>query len=143
MNIKDWYKQTTHGDSVNLVAENAQVSQSTLSRQVNSGKFSADIVVSVARKYGTSPLRALVILGLLSQEDIDAHYKRIQLAEYTDVELAREIACRLEASDKEERSTVLDVPPSLSVIEQYEDAAAMDEAYDPRHDEDQPSPDDE
>ena len=143
MDFMDWYYKTVGTDTVNAVAENAQIQQSTLSRQLNNKRITAEIAIAVARGYKTSPLNALLALGAITEADIDAHFKHLQLSDYTDAEIVDEIARRLDTMPGE--GTIYDEPPHRlgpdDVIRL--DAAAMDEAYDPRHDEDQPSPDDE
>ncbi|MDK8350393.1 hypothetical protein QP786_00230 [Gleimia europaea] len=143
MNIKEWYEKTTGGDTVNAVATRAKINQPTLHRQVQNWRLSAETVVHIARGYSKSALEGLMVLGLIKQADIDAHFKHLQLSDYTDAEIVDEIARRLDTMPDE--GTIYDEPPHRlgpdDVIRL--DAAAMDEAYDPRHDEDQPSPDDE
>lgn len=143
MNITEWYETTTGGDTVNAVATRAKINQPTLHRQVQNWRLSAETVVHIARGYGKSALDGLMVLGLIKQADIDAHFKHLQLSDYTDAEIVDEIARRLETMPDE--GTIYDEPPHRlgpdDVIRL--DAAAMDEAYDPRHDEDQPAPDEE
>lgn len=95
MDIREWYEKVTNGDSGNQVAEKAGISQSTLSRQVNSGRFSAEVVVAVARRYGASPIRGLIILGLVTREEFEKEIRAVQLSEYTDGEIVEEVARRL------------------------------------------------
>ena len=90
-----WYERTVRGAAVNAVAAKAGVVQTTLDRQVKRGALSPEVVVAVARAYGTDVLEALVIAGVITREDIRAHGVQQALSAALDVEIAQEVARRL------------------------------------------------
>lgn len=109
MNFMDWYYKTVGTDTVNAVAKKAEIQQSTLSRQLYNKRITAEIAIAVAHGYKTSPLDALLALGAITEADIDAHFKHLQLSDYTDAEIVDEIARRLETMPDE--GTIYDEQP--------------------------------
>ena len=95
MNAMTWYAETVGTDSTNRVADRAGLVQTTLGRQLKSGKLSAETVVAVADAYGRDVLDALVILGLITREQIRRHGIREALAAASDEEIAEEVWKRL------------------------------------------------
>lgn len=95
MNETQWYDETVGGDSENAVAKKARINQRTLNRQRKSGRLSAETVVAVADAYGRDVLDALVILGLITREQIRRHGIREALAAASDEEIAEEVWKRL------------------------------------------------
>lgn len=95
MTLMEWYSATVRDASVNAVALKAGIVQTTLSRQLRAGVLSPEVVVAVARAYGSDVLDAIVIAGVITREDIRLHGVRQALAAALDVEIAQEVAKRL------------------------------------------------
>lgn len=95
MNAIDWYEKTVGDDSVNAVARKSGIPQTTLNGQLRKESLAPDTMVAVARAYGRDALDALVIHGLITEEDIRAHYVRTGLEKATDLEISREVSRRL------------------------------------------------
>jgi len=92
------------------IARQTGIPASTISRWF-SGEFDPKPrqVVQVARAYGTSPLQALIAADFLSPEDVDLPEntpRQLQIRDFTELELAREIVRRVE----EGSSPVLEAP---------------------------------
>lgn len=96
MTITEWFTDLIGADSVNAAAGKADINQSTLSRQLNAGRLSPEMVVPLARAYGADVIDALVTHGLVSQADVQRHYVRAALADATDRELADEVWRRMQ-----------------------------------------------
>lgn len=95
MDAMQWYAEAVKDASQNQVALTAHLNQSTLSRQLAAGRLTAETVAAVARAYGKDVLDALVMVGLITAEDIRAHGIRVALGEVTDRELAALVWSRL------------------------------------------------
>ncbi len=98
MSIKDWYIEVTGKDSVHAVAEKSGVPYTTFYKQVRKTITPAS-AVRIARAYGRPPTEPLVVMGLLTQEDVDALASSGSLSKAGDVELVRELARRLGVDD--------------------------------------------
>ncbi|WP_053544960.1 hypothetical protein [Corynebacterium deserti] len=70
MNIEEWFKSITDGDSQRTVAEKINVQQSKLSRQLKAGHLDAEIVRDIARAYGRKAGDELLKTGFLKPEDL-------------------------------------------------------------------------
>lgn len=109
MEINDWYRSVTGGDSANAVAQRAHVVQTTLNRQVRAGRFTAEVVVAVARAYSAPVLDALVVLGLLTEREARLK-KRMSvgleeaLKTAEDAQILRELLRRIEEEGREGHS---------------------------------------
>lgn len=95
MDAITWYRETVGDDSENFVARKAGLSQSTLNRQLSRVALAPDTMVAVARAYNRDALDALIIHGLITEEDIRAHYVRTGLLQATDLEISQEVSRRL------------------------------------------------
>jgi len=99
----DWplYLRTITEDAAGArIAERAGIPESTISRWL-SGKVEPRPrqVVEVARAYNVHPLQALVAAGYLDDSDLDLPIvlsPRMQLREFSDLDLARETIRRIE-----------------------------------------------
>lgn len=98
MSIKDWYIEVTGKDSVHAVAEKSGVPYTTFYKQVRKTITPAS-AVRIARAYGRPPTEPLVVMGLLTQEDVDALASSGSLSKAGDAELVRELARRLGVDD--------------------------------------------
>ncbi|WP_211440090.1 hypothetical protein [Corynebacterium glutamicum] len=70
MNIEEWFKSITVGESQRSVAEKIGVQQSKLSRQLNAGHLDAEIIRDIARAYGSKAGDELLKTGFLDPDDL-------------------------------------------------------------------------
>lgn len=70
MNIEEWFKDITAGESQRTVAEKINVQQSKLSRQLKAGHLDAEIIRDIARAYGSKAGDELLKTGFLRPEDL-------------------------------------------------------------------------
>lgn len=157
--LETWYTETTGADSLNQVAKKTGINQSTLFRQLENNRLSNDNIALIARAYGTSVIRALLISGMLVQDDIDQYRLVVEdmsiekaLKNATDRQIALEVWYRLDGVPEGEHP-VFDQPVSDSVqpdLEIIEDdphvnveegtQAASTPRYKPDQESDQPTP---
>lgn len=125
MNAMSWYEDAVKGASVNAVAQEAGIAQTTLNRQVRTGRLTPETIVSVAVAYHRDPLDGLVAAGLITPEQIRRHGVRAALADATPQELADEVWRRMERG---EGGTVWDEPvrPLNPVPDLPQEAAALE-----------------
>ena len=90
-----WYRHVTGTDSVNAVAKRAGLVQTTLAAQVRKGELTPQSAVAIARAYQSDPLCALVAIGLVAADEVDAYARRVALGDVSDEELAREVWVRM------------------------------------------------
>jgi transcriptional regulator with XRE-family HTH domain len=94
-----YLESITRGDSGARIALLAGIPESTISRW-RSGTYmpKPTHVVAIARAYGVNPIEALVGAGLIEEGDLDVADvapRRLQLREFTDLELAQEMVRRV------------------------------------------------
>lgn len=109
MNLSEWYRRTVGDDSINQAAEHAGIQQATLNRQLKSGKLTPETVVAVARAYGKSAVKALLIQGLLRRDDVAVFARVEALESASDREIADEVWRRL-TKDEPGAHPVFDEP---------------------------------
>lgn len=112
-----WYRHVTGTDSVNAVAKRAGLVQTTLAAQVRKGELTPQSAVAIARAYQSDPLRALVAIGLVAADEVDAYARRVALGDVSDEELAREVWVRMSSGAA---SAPLTAPAPASAPEQPE-----------------------
>lgn len=118
MNIAKWYERVAGSHSVNAVAGIAGINQSTLNRQLRSGRLEPELVVAIARAFNEDILDALIIQGFLTREDVEKHASRTTLEQATDKEIVAEIERRLlEASEHPEFDKPLGETSASNVTE--------------------------
>ena len=71
MSINDWFEKITGGESYNAVAKKAGVQASSIWRQLPD-RLSEKNAVAIARAYGRPAIEPLIIMGLLTDDDIKA-----------------------------------------------------------------------
>lgn len=91
------------------IAEHTGIPESTISRWFSEkAEPRPKQVVLVARAYGQNPIQALIAAGYLEPDDVDmpaATPRRLQIRDFTDLELAEETVRRIR-----EGSPVLETP---------------------------------
>ena len=95
MNIIEWFAEVTEGRSITRIAKDSGLFQSTVSRQLNSRSLTPETVVAIARAYKQDVIDALVILGLINDDDIRFRHAKSSLEEATDAEIALEVWKRM------------------------------------------------
>lgn len=105
--IKKWYEATTGGASVNAVAARAGLVQTTLARQLRADALSPESIVAVARAYSADVIGALIVAGVITDEDVRRHGVRLTFKAATDAEIAAEVMKRMGGD-----SGILDAPLS-------------------------------
>lgn len=100
----DWptyLRAITDGELNVRIAERTGVAATTIKRWFSGESNPHPLqVVAVARAYGHDPLRALIIAGHLAENDApttSALPRRLQLAEFTKLEIAEELLRRARA----------------------------------------------
>ncbi len=124
-NIMEWLRKVTNGDTKNAIAVRSNLPTSTLNRQWNDEKFSADVVISVAHAYGASPIEGLSALGVITRDDIERLRSDDALKDATDDQLLQELARRL----ADQHDMIVDDPASawnMPVGVRLEPAASHD-----------------
>ena len=94
------------------ISERTSMPESTISRWL-SGKVEPrpKQVVQVARAYAADPVHALIAAGYLDESDglsLGSVHRSLQIRDFTDLELAREILRRVEVGGSELLETPLD-----------------------------------
>lgn len=97
MNINDWFVEVTGGESYNAVAKRAGVQASSIWRQLPD-RLSEKNAVAIARAYGRPAIEPLVVMGLLTDEDIKAIKSQDALRDASDEELMAELSRRIKAN---------------------------------------------
>ena len=99
MESMQWLRNTCGTDSVNAIAQKANMTQTTLARQVKRGELTSEAVLAIARGYHAPVLDALVTCNFITTDE--AHIKtrptmtvQEALTQATDQQLAQEILNR-------------------------------------------------
>lgn len=132
---KKWAEDLLGGDSINSAAEKSGVVQTTLNRQITTGKLTAETVIALARGYGKSPAVALIETGFLKHEDMGDYATFKRLSEATDDELISEVIRRVEGGSVAYDTTIVKtednenhainyykVPPGVNPLELIPDS---------------------
>lgn len=101
MDIHEWYEQVTGKDSINAVATKAGIAPATFYKQVRK-TITPTSAVRIARAYGRPPTEPLVVMGLLTQEDVDALASAGSLSKASNADLIEELARRLKETTRKE-----------------------------------------
>lgn len=100
MSINDWFEKITGGESYNAVAKKAGVQASSIWRQLPD-RLSEKNAVAIARAYGRPAIEPLIIMGLLTDDDIKAIKSQDALRDASDDELMAELGRRIKASSED------------------------------------------
>lgn len=98
-NTSNWLHQITH-DTTRSIADTiaanlgGSISHTTISRAASSNNPPAHIVVAVARAYGTHPVRALQLAGILSEEEAAPFTATTTLRDVPSLVMLQELARR-------------------------------------------------
>ncbi|WP_159626740.1 hypothetical protein [Actinomyces sp. zg296] len=130
MDIVEWYRGTTRGDSHSTVARRAGVNTSTITRQLGAGRLEPALVVPIARAYAADVIEALITQGLITAEDcrldrlpdvIQRLERREVIESLTDQEIARIVWDRL--ADSEVRRPLTEPADVRALLARDDDAS--------------------
>ncbi|MBD3689846.1 hypothetical protein H8R18_01155 [Nanchangia anserum] len=143
----NWYRRVADGMTVNAVATAADMTQSTLDRQIKRGNIPAPSVIAIARGLDLNPVSALVECGYLAAEEVAGDVQIIDWTTVSDSELCAEVLRRIkdapadrdEATDDTDNATetedVEDTAPArpLTIVEDRADRVSPSQrpGYDP------------
>lgn len=94
----DWFEKLTHHASGRSAAERSGESPATVNRQLKAGVISPELVISLARGYGRSPVLALLQTGYLLPEETGAPTLEEVATTLTDQQLIAETARRIDSN---------------------------------------------
>lgn len=100
--------RTTDGAAGARIAERTGIPESTISRWLSEkAEPRPRQVVTVTRAYGANPIEGLIAAGYLTEDEIEAPQpRRLQIRDFTDIELAEETLRRI----REGNAPVLEAP---------------------------------
>lgn len=116
-NHRDWFDSITDGASKAEAARRTEIANSTLSHQYRHAAFSATSVIAIAKAYGKNPIRALLQTGYLTQDNIDAMFSPTPIDAFTDQQLVRELAFRINSTPTHWEGTFEEVFARNNVID--------------------------
>ena len=98
-NTSNWLHQITHDTTRNIAATIAttsggSISHTTISRAASSDNPPAHIVVAVARAYGTHPVHALQLAGIITEEEAQPYTATTSLRNVPSLVMLQELAHR-------------------------------------------------
>lgn len=96
MNINEWFRTITNGESQRTVAQKINVQQSKLSRQLNAGHLDPELIRDITRAYGTKAGDALLATGFLSPDDLELIGVEEALRHATNSQILAELDRRLD-----------------------------------------------
>lgn len=92
-----WFNRLTGNSSGKAAAEKADITVSTLNRQLANGRISAEYVIELARAYRASPVESLAATGYITQEEATGVSASAAAELLSDPELIRTLAYRINA----------------------------------------------
>lgn len=93
---KEWFEKLTQNASGRAAADLADISPATMNRQLARNALSAETVISLARAYGRSPVRALLETGYLLPEEAGMPSPQELLQSLTDQQVVSDVARRID-----------------------------------------------
>ncbi|OAA17319.1 hypothetical protein Caferm_04645 [Corynebacterium afermentans subsp. afermentans] len=98
-NTSNWLHQITHDTTRNIADTIAttgggSISHTTISRAASSDNPPAHIVVAVARAYGTHPVHALQLAGIITEEEAQPYAATTALRNVPSLVMLQELAHR-------------------------------------------------
>ena len=100
MELNNWFKALTGSASIREAADKVGTSKSTLSRQLDRGTLSPEMVIALCRAYGKSPITGLVENGYLNDYETEGAGIPFALKKATNIQILHELTRR---SDPEAR----------------------------------------
>ncbi len=97
MEHNEWFKLTTGGASGLEASKLAQVTTSTLNRQLSKNEISPENVIAIARAYGQNPAEALSATGYLTPDEVSGVSVESLAELLSDQQLIRALAHRIDA----------------------------------------------
>lgn len=93
---KTWFEELTQSASGRAAADLADISPATMNRQLARNALSAETVISLARAYGRSPVRALLETGYLLPEEAGMLSPEELLQSLSDQQVIADVARRID-----------------------------------------------
>lgn len=97
MEHNEWFNRLTDGASGNAAGAKADISVSTLNRQLAQKRLSAETVIALCRGYGASPVEGLAATGYLTKEEATGVPADAIAEILSDQDLIRTLAYRVNA----------------------------------------------
>lgn len=72
MDIKKWLQEISNDEGYTVIARKAGLNPGTFKRQWEPGKIPPESLVAIARAYSVSPVRALIVAGLITEKEAGA-----------------------------------------------------------------------
>ena len=94
---KIWFEELTQSASGRAAADLAGISPATMNRQLARNVLSAETVISLARAYGRSPVRALLETGYLLPEETGMPSPEELLQSLSDQQVIADVARRIDS----------------------------------------------
>lgn len=94
-----WFQRTTDNASGLEASTKAQISTSTLNRQLNKGQISPENVIALSRAYGISPVESLAATGYLTSTEASGMSSDQLARTLSDQALVRELSMRIDANE--------------------------------------------
>lgn len=93
----EWFNRLTSNASGREAATRAQITVSTLNRQLSAGRLSAEYVIELSRAYGASPVEGLAATDYITFEEATGSSVAETADLLSDPELIRALALRINA----------------------------------------------
>lgn len=93
--VVQWIRETIGDDSLRQAANLAGLSPATLSRQVANESVTVETAVKIARTYQVSVIPALIILNVVTEDDIARFASKAAVQDATDETLSTEVLRRM------------------------------------------------
>lgn len=95
MLLKEWLKTLPGSPTPSQAANHAGVPRATVLRHAEKEYTTAEIVIGIARGYGHNPVRALVEVGMITQDEAENAAGQLSLAYVRTGDLLKELSLRL------------------------------------------------
>lgn len=124
MDINEWIKGLIGEDSYRAAAVKADTTGPTITRQLQKGHLSPEMVIALCRAYDRSPVQGLIETGYINEYEVEGVDLAIALHDATNEQLLNEI---LRRSDPEARYLFgADGDPEVVDIDDAVGAAVFD-----------------
>lgn len=94
MNVNEWLNDLKGEDSMRAASMKSGYAQTTLQRQIDKAQLSPEMVISLCRAYGRSPITGLIENGYIFAHEMDGPDVAVALEKATNEQLLDEIMRR-------------------------------------------------
>lgn len=125
--VGQWIRETIGDDSLRQAANLAGLSPATLSRQVANESVTVETAVKIARTYQVSVIPALIILNVVTEDDISRFVSKAAVQDATDETLSTEVLRRMKIGSKftANSKSQREAPTSVSADDSFDDDAIV------------------